>query len=125
MLQERTDQLELFEIKHVELKNKTIDEAFKAFDEANPHVYDNLIRLTRRLKVSGRKRVGIGHLFEVLRWEYAIRTEHREDQYALNNNFRSRYARKIIDNIPDLQDMFEIRELKSKQGKRRILVTVN
>lgn len=119
-----TEQLELFEIKHVELKNKSIDEAFKAFDEANPHVYDNLIRLTRRLKNAGRRRIGIGHLFEVLRWEYSIKTEHSEDKYALNNNFRSRYARKIIENIPDLQEVFETRELKSLKGKRRIIVTV-
>lgn len=124
-MQGSDDQLELFEIKHVELKNKTIDEAFNAFDAANPHVYDNLVRLTKRLRTAGRRRVGIGHLFEVLRWEYAIQTDHKESQYTLNNNFRSRYARKIIDENPDLQDMFEIRELKSKQGKRRILVTVN
>lgn len=123
-MQGSDDQLELFEIKHVELKNKTIDEAFNAFDAANPHVYDNLVRLTKRLRTAGRRRVGIGHLFEVLRWEYAIQTDHKESQYTLNNNFRSRYARKIIDEIPDLRDMFEIRELKSKQGKRRILVTV-
>jgi hypothetical protein len=119
------DQLELFEIKPVEIKDKSIDAAFEAFDAANPHVGENLVRLARRLKKAGRTRIGIGHLFEVLRWEYAIQTEHRESQYTLNNNYRSRYARKIIDEYPELQDMFEIRELKSKQGKRRILVTVN
>ena len=124
MLFEKSEQLELFEIKPVELKDKTIDQAFEAFDHANPHVYENLVRLATRLKKAGRSRVGIKHLFEVLRWEYSIKTEHAENQYTLNNNFTSRYARKIIDENPDLQDMFEIRELKSKQGRRRILVTL-
>lgn len=88
---------------------QTIDERFAAFHAANPHVYDALESLALDLVRRGRRRIGIGMLFEVLRWS-AMRTDHAD--YRLNNNHRSRYARMLADRNRDLAEVFELRELR-------------
>lgn len=89
----------------------TIDADFLAFHSANPHIYDALVSLARRAKAAGRRKAGIGMLWEVLRWDIFIRTTGTE--YKLNNNYRSRYARLIMHREPDLADFFETRVLTS------------
>jgi hypothetical protein len=88
-----------------------IDREFAEFHAANPHVYDELVMLARRARRAGTTRLGIGMLFEVLRWRHALRT--RGDDFKLNNNYRSRYARMLMDREPDLNGVFEIRELRA------------
>jgi len=89
--------------------SRTIQEAFDEFHALNPWVYEHLVRLARDLRVRGATRIGIGMLFEVLRWQYWRQTE--GDAFKLNNNYRSRYARRIMENEPDLAGIFEVREL--------------
>lgn len=88
-----------------------LDTEFLAFHAANPHIYDALVVLARRAKAAGRKRAGIGMLWEVLRWDIFIRTTGTE--YKLNNNLRSRYARLIMHREADLAGFFETRVLTS------------
>ena len=116
-------QLELFEIVGVRSSNLTIDEAFAEFHEKNPHVYRNLRHLALQAVQSGRKKLGIRLLWERLRWEYLVRTVHKD--YNMNNNFRSRYARLLMANEPALNGAFETRELKSTDGRRRRLITTS
>lgn len=104
-------QLTLFPIEHAEQK-QTIQESFEAFDELNPHVFDYLVRLAMQARRAGAQRIGIGSLFEKLRWDYMIQTG--DFEFKLNNNFRSRYARKIMDEVPELRGMFEVRNLRSE-----------
>jgi len=92
-------------------EGQTIEQAFRAFHELNPHVYDELVVLARGLVRAGRERIGIKMLFEVMRWHYALRTV--GDDFKLNNNFHSRYARLIDECEPDLKGVFELRELKA------------
>lgn len=87
----------------------TIDERFQAFHAANPHVYDELVRLARRAKRAGATKIGIGMLFEVLRWRRTMATG--GDDFKLNNVLRSRYARTIMECEHDLAGIFETREL--------------
>ena len=87
----------------------TIEQAFLVFHRANPHVYDELVALTRQARQSGLTRIGIGMLFEVLRWNFALRTG--GDEFKLNNNHRSYYARLIMLREPDLVGIFETRQL--------------
>lgn len=89
----------------------TIQERFEAFHQANPHVYQRLRELALDLTAHGHRRIGIGMLFEVLRWQAMIVTE--GDDYRLNNNHRSRYARMLAAQEPALADVFETRELKA------------
>jgi hypothetical protein len=89
----------------------TIAEMFAEFHRINPHVYDALVKLARQSLVRG-KRTGIGALFEVLRWQWVIETG-SVDEFRLNNNMRSRYARLIMAQEPDLEGFFDIRELRA------------
>lgn len=86
--------------------------AFLVFNEANPHVYNNLVALTRMSKRSGRSRIGICLLYEKLRWEYSIKTDHAEGDFKLPNNYKPYYARMIMMNNPDLAGMFQINRLQ-------------
>jgi hypothetical protein len=49
----------------------------------------------------------------VLRWEWQGATTDPNAEWKLNNNYRSRFARLIMDNEPDLAGVFETRELKA------------
>jgi hypothetical protein len=90
----------------------TIEGRFREFHAANPWVYERLRYLARDLVDKGHTRIGIGMLFEVLRWQYA-RATINTDGLKLNNDFRSRYARLLADNEPDLADAFETRRLRT------------
>jgi hypothetical protein len=89
----------------------TIAERFAAFDRANPMVYTLLAREARALIAAGHTKIGIGMLWERLRWLYAMDTT--GDEFRLNNNFRSHYARLLMEREPDLAGVFETRELRS------------
>ncbi len=90
----------------------SIQEAFEAFDLANPIVFLTLVNLARMAQARGRRKLGIGALWERMRWELVVETNGGDD-FKLNNNYRSRYARKILAECPDLDGIFETRELKS------------
>ena len=90
-----------------------IESKFKEFHEDNPKVYRDLVKMCRAYRAKGNtEKIGIGMLFEVLRWHRYIKTN-SGDKFKLNNNFRSRYARKIMDENPDLKDIFNTRDLRS------------
>ena len=108
------EQLELFPNLPITTISSSIDEQFLQFHEANPHVYRNLVRLAREAKSQGCKKLGMKFLFERLRWEYILKTKHSASEYAINNNFTSRYARMIMDDCPDLQGFFETRRLRER-----------
>ena len=105
------EQLELTWREPEYVKGATIQEKFEHFHQINPWVYDELVKLCVRAKSKGYKRLGIGSLFEILRWERYKPT--KGDDWKLNNNFRSRYARMIMENYAELEGFFEIRELRS------------
>ncbi len=92
--------------------DRTIQEAFEAFHKEHPEVETYLIALTYEVQRKGYERYGIGALWERLRWHFQIEVGLGED-FKLNNNFRSRYARKIMREHPDLDAFFEIRELRA------------
>ncbi len=93
-------------------KTDTIEERFSAFHAANPAVYRELRTMAPGIKRRGATRYGIAGLIEVLRYRYSLQTS--GDSLKLNNNFRSRYARLLIDNEPELDSFFELRELQSE-----------
>lgn len=114
----RPPQADMFEqelppIKFGSAKGLTLQQAFDDFHRRNPHVYVALVRMARTVKAAGRERVGIGMLFEVLRWDYLVNTSHSVDDFKLNNNHRSRYARLIMEQERDLADFFETRGLRA------------
>lgn len=94
--------------------DRSIDARFAEFHAAHPEVYAALVRLAREGKAAGHTKLGIGMLFEVLRWEHMVRPDDSEP-YRLNNVYRSRYARLVMDQEPDLAGIFDTRELISRR----------
>ena len=92
-----------------------LERAFVEFHEKNPSVYERLVKLARDLRVRNpNRKLGIGMLYEVVRWMHYMETT--DVEYKLNNNHRSRYARMIMRNEADLADAFELRELADERG---------
>lgn len=91
--------------------DKSISARFNEFHSDNPKVYSLFVRFARQLKAAGR-RGSAKLIFERLRWEFAISTASSDD-FKLNNNFTSHYARLAMDLEPDLVGFFEIRRLRS------------
>ena len=89
----------------------TVD--FERFHAENPHVYKRLKRLAFLLKVRGVERYGMKALWEVLRYEEAIATSVGVCSYRLNNNYTALYARLLMDQEPDLEGFFELRERRA------------
>lgn len=91
---------------------RTIREAWERFHADNPHVYARLVALARRWREARPgSRLGIAVLFERLRWDLAMETT--GEPLKLNNNYKSLYARLMMDREPDLDGLFETRRLRA------------
>ena len=88
--------------------NRPIEIAFWDFHNENPHVYSRLVALARKIKDRGFRSYSINSLFEVLRWHSDLET--KGSLFKLNNNYRSYYARLIMEKEPDLEGFFSIRK---------------
>lgn len=91
---------------------QSIQAAFEKFHADNPRVYALLCRFSRQLREVGYEHGGIGMIWERMRWEVATGSKDAAG-FKLNNNFRSRYARLIHRQEPDLDGFFETRELRA------------
>jgi hypothetical protein len=85
--------------------------SFKAYHKANPHIYRELKKLAMQLLLAGRQHYSINSLFEALRWHRAI--ERPQDDFKLNNIWRSWYARLLMLNEPKLRGFFFFRDSKA------------
>lgn len=88
-------------------------EKFLQFHEANPQVFQMLEMLAAKLVARGRKKIGIGLLTEVLRWEYYMVTDDPNSEWKLNNNLRAYYARLLVEKHPEWESVFELRQQRS------------
>lgn len=93
------------------ISSASIQDGFTAFHAANPWVLTALENLTAQLLADGARKLGIGMLWEVVRWRYISQT--RGDTFKANNNFRSRYVRLLIERHPDWSAVFDTREIRS------------
>lgn len=108
------DQLELDMAPYVKpefVEGATIQERFEEFHRLNDWVLTALEKMTVDYMERGHKRVGIGMLTEVLRWQYGRQTT--GDAFKLNNSYRSRYVRLMVERHPEWDDVFEQRALKA------------
>lgn len=95
----------------VERDHESIQARFERFHEENPHVYELLVHLAREARREGIQKTSMSLLFEVARWTRMLKTN--EDSFKLSNDYRSRYARLIMEQEPDLSGLFETRPLTS------------
>lgn len=88
---------------------ESIQTRFERFHAENPGVYCYLVVFARQLLAKGHRKASISLLVERVRWQVAMTTT--DPDWKINNSFRSRYARKIMDENPDLAGFFETRSL--------------
>jgi hypothetical protein len=111
-----SDQLafDLTELVHPEYQpTMTLAERFALFHWHNPHVADALERLADQW-LNRHRKVGIGALVERLRWESGITTS--GEAYRINNSYRSRYARLLLDRRPEWVGRIETRALAEERS---------
>ena len=89
----------------------SIQDRFEEFHRDNPRVYQLLVRFALEAKRAGFQRYSIDCIYHRVRWHVHIETN--DPDFKLNDHFTSRYARKIMAEIEELSEFFEIRELKS------------
>ncbi|MFJ4412962.1 hypothetical protein [Streptomyces sp. NPDC088925] len=88
-----------------------IQDRFEEFHALNPWVLRHLEQLTADAVKKGFTRIGIGMLFEVLRYRFGLTTH--GDLFRLNNDFRSRYVRLMCQRHPTWRRHFELRSLRA------------
>lgn len=83
-------------------------ERFEEFHEANPRVYEVLVRLAREwVRSTGRHKLGAKALFERARWEIALTTN--DPDFKLNNSYTPYFSRLIMAHESDLDGLFHCR----------------
>lgn len=92
----------------------TIQKRFEQFHVLNPDVYRGYVKLAREYRGRGYPTIGIGHLTEVLRWQRRMDTYDPASEFKISNDYRSRYARFIMANEPDLEGFITTRALRTE-----------
>jgi hypothetical protein len=94
--------------------NDPIQRRFEDFHAKHPEVYAKIVELARFVKSRGRKQYGIKSLFEQVRWHFTFEALLVDpDEFKLNNNYTSRYARLIMERESDLKGFFLTREINT------------
>jgi hypothetical protein len=90
--------------------DERLEAAFWQFHRENPVIYKLLSQYAHQALNAGRGRWGIGMIWERMRWYVAVETRDPSG-LKLNNNYRSRYARLLMRQEPELEGIFETRRL--------------
>lgn len=89
---------------------RSIADQFAKFHDEHPDVYEQLSSLAHEMRDRGFHHYGIATLFEVVR--HHRHTSGKDDAgFKLNNNFRSHYARLLMEREHALKGMFHTRTL--------------
>ena len=83
-----------------------ISDDFFSYHNSHPDIYRLFQQYAYELKMSGRKHYGSKAIMERIRWHMEI--ERRED-FKINNNYASCYARLLMLQNPDFRSFFETR----------------
>lgn len=92
---------------------KTLQAKFEAFHGAHPDVYAEFKKIAYQLLALGVRHYGAGAIFEVMRFNRTVSGRDIGEPFKLNNVYRSRYARLLIDEDPTFAGFFETRALKT------------
>jgi len=88
-----------------------LDRAFDQYHAANPLVYELFRKFALMAKAAGHSHYSARAIYHRMRWHVDIET--RGDEFKLNNNYSSRYARLLIREHPEFDGFFETRKLRS------------
>jgi len=90
------------------------EQAAARFDERHPQVYKLVERFALEAAArEGCNRIGIGAIWERIRWYIHVESDTREN-FKLNNSYRAYYARRFLRDHPEHQGLFETRRLRSR-----------
>jgi hypothetical protein len=76
-------------------------------------VYHQVVERAHRLRDRGWAHFGIGALWESIRYDRAVRVGPDALGFKLNDHFRSRMAREVMERERDLSAFFELRSLRA------------
>lgn len=83
---------------------------FWAFHARHPRVYELFRRYAAEARRAGRDRFGIGMIAERVRWYMTVEAVGTAtEDFKINNNLRSCYARLLMIRCPEFEGLFEIR----------------
>lgn len=88
---------------------QTLEDKFIQFDNDNPKVYEMFVGFAIELIDKGYKNLSTSLITERIRWEVKINTV-SNDGFKINNNHRAFYARKFMQDFPEYDGYFRIRE---------------
>lgn len=91
------------------VRGDTKEQRFRTFHEANPHVYRQIVAISRNAVERGASRLSIKAIFEQLR----ARIETHGALYRLDNSLTAYYARLVMEREPGLRGLFETRRSQS------------
>lgn len=88
--------------------DKTIDERFAEFHAANPQVFELFEQFARELRDAGLQKGSAELIVQRIRWHAALVT--RGDSFKINDHYRARYARLLVETCPEFAGWFEFRK---------------
>jgi hypothetical protein len=91
------------------------EEKFNRYDELNPEIWKEFEKIALNLITKyNRKRYSAYAIMEIIRYHTVISGASGDDEFKVNNDYRSWYARKFVNVHPEHKGFFELR---SKQAE--------
>lgn len=84
---------------------------FLTYHRQNPEIYELFKRFAMEAKSNGMEHFGAAAICERIRWHVAV--ERRNDEFKVNNNYRSCYTRLLILDHPEFSDFFQTRRSRA------------
>ena len=92
------------------VRGATIDQRCDAFIAANPQVWQTFVALCLEMKRRGLRQWSSKAAFEAMRFMATLQSV--GDDYKLPNDYTSRFSRKAMKEVPELDGFFEVRRLQ-------------
>jgi hypothetical protein len=93
--------------------DKSIQRRFEQFDASHPEIYREFRTIALQLLERKRGHYGSKAILEVIRYHRILSGKDAKEVFKINNNYSSRYARKLISEDARFERFFELRELRS------------
>lgn len=92
-----------------------ITEQCAAYHKAHPEVWDMFVKFTRQAIARGYKNYSVYAIFERIRWEMEVGGD-GENEFKINNNYRTLYARRFMKMYPEHDGFFRTRRQTSEDA---------
>ena len=90
-----------------------LEQEFEDFHIANPHIWDAIEEYVHKAISNGIEHWSMRSIFEVIRWDSAIRTNSRG--YKINDHLTPYYARHWNKIYPEYNEFFSLRKTKGEK----------